>query len=102
MFARKTNYQNKRKCTDEEVLEDLRHRRKKKLTKQYPCDQCDYVATRSDHIKRHKENKHEGVQYPCDQCDYTATQSGNLKKHIESPQYRRYVFFALHNSSKLT
>jgi hypothetical protein len=26
--------------------------------KQYPCDECDYTATRTDHLRRHKKRKH--------------------------------------------
>ena len=37
--------------------------------RQYPCDQCDYIATQSGHLKTHRESKyvillHEGLQYP--------------------------------------
>ena len=51
---------------------------------QYPCIECNYVATRADRLKRHREIKHEGIRYPCPECDYAATTSGALKKHRET------------------
>ena len=50
----------------------------------YPCNQCDYKATREEHLKKHKEYKHEGVRYPCDKCDYKGITEGKLKVHKES------------------
>ena len=51
----------------------------------YPCDQCNYVATRTDHLKSHKEAKHEGIRrFACDQCNFTSTTASNLKTHRES------------------
>ena len=49
----------------------------------YPCDQCDFSATRKLDLKVHVERIHEGVRYPCDQCEYVATTRRNLKAHIE-------------------
>ena len=46
---------------------------REKRNKKFPCGKCDYVATKSSHLKMHFLNKHEGVRYPCDQCDYAAT-----------------------------
>jgi len=47
----------------------------------YPCDQCEYVATRPGNLRQHKAAKHWGVRYPCDLCDHVSTQLGNLKQH---------------------
>jgi hypothetical protein len=64
----------------------------------YPCDQCDYAATRRGDLKQHKESqykihvtkltctipkelkihresKHEDIWYSCDQCDNAALRS---------------------------
>ena len=77
----------------------------------YPCNQCDYLATKREHLKQHMESVHEkirntckfchiefydksvlnrhiksvhiGIRYQCDQCDFEATQKSNLKKHVE-------------------
>ena len=35
----------------------------------YPCNDCEYVASRVDHLKRHVETKHIGKRYACDKCD---------------------------------
>ena len=51
---------------------------------QYPCDQCEYKATKKGSLKSHIESVHEKVQYPCNQCEYKATQNGNLKRHIQT------------------
>merc|ERR1712189_9619 len=49
----------------------------------YPCQQCDYQATRSYNLQLHIKSKHEGIKYPCQHCDYQATQSVNLQRHIK-------------------
>jgi len=28
-----------------------------------PCGKCDYMATKSSHLKKHIQRKHEGVRY---------------------------------------
>ena len=50
----------------------------------YPCDKCEYAATKASNLKEHVEKKHEGVRYPCDLCEYAATRARILKQHIES------------------
>ena len=49
----------------------------------YPCDECEYVATRTNDLKRHVESKHKGVRYPCPECEYAATTASHLKKHMK-------------------
>ena len=35
-----------------------------KLTRvRYPCDKCEYYATRPNHLREHIKNKHDGVRY---------------------------------------
>jgi len=83
-----------------------------KETRDYPCDQCPYVAGRPSRLKEHIENchqgprffchecefaaktkshlmhhrrvKHDNVRYPCDQCSSYFTTRPNLKKHIQT------------------
>ena len=50
----------------------------------FPCNKCEYVATRAHHLRIHVENKHEGVRYPCSQCMYIRTTAGSLKVHVEN------------------
>ena len=72
----------------------------------YPCDECEYKAARSDHLRRHKKKKHgignllaraeeakssevkipakagkkSGV-FSCDHCSFAATRADNLRRH---------------------
>ena len=40
----------------------------------YPCNICDYKATRQVSLKRQKMSIHEGegIKYHCNQCEYKA------------------------------
>ena len=51
---------------------------------EYPCAQCDYIATRKNTLKMHIKAKHEGIKYPCDQCEYVATKSIILKTNTQT------------------
>merc|ERR1719300_2359713 len=46
--------------------------------KNYPCDQCNYIAPAPSKLLRHTQSIHNGVKYPCNQCTYKATQKFNL------------------------
>eukprot|EP00088_Acartia_fossae_P054690 TRINITY_DN6303_c0_g1_i5.p1 TRINITY_DN6303_c0_g1~~TRINITY_DN6303_c0_g1_i5.p1 ORF type:complete len:782 (+),score=149.59 TRINITY_DN6303_c0_g1_i5:50-2395(+) len=50
----------------------------------FPCDQCDFAASDSSGLSRHKKSKHEGYRYVCDKCEYAATTSSDLKRHKNS------------------
>ena len=62
----------------------LAHNKSKHVGVKYPCDQCDYKATRKHSLLTHIKSIHKGVKYPCDQCDYKATYKNHLLKHIKS------------------
>ena len=32
----------------------------------------------------HMQASHDNIRYPCDQCDYKATRKGNLIVHVDS------------------
>ena len=64
-------------------MEETKKRKKDNTKNVYPCDQCEYVATKKSNLDRHKRIKHEGIRYPCDQCDFAASQQGHLKGHKE-------------------
>ena len=49
----------------------------------FPCEQCDYKASRADHLKRHKFSIHENGRLQCNQCEFSATRADNLKRHIK-------------------
>ena len=65
-------------------LEPKRIERSKTKIIRYPCESCDYSATKASHLKQYIERKHEGIRYPCDSCEYTAILTSHLKWHIES------------------
>ena len=47
----------------------------------YPCDQCEYVATRHYNLKQLKQFKHEIIRYPYYQCEYFVVAVGRLNMH---------------------
>ena len=59
-----------------------------KLTEQkgldYPCNLCEYVASKLSNLKRHIATKHEAIRYPCDQCEYTSPSMDLLQRHKDS------------------
>ena len=50
----------------------------------YPCNQCNYKATKSSHLQQHIKSIHDEVKYPCNQCNYEATVPSNLQQHLKS------------------
>ena len=49
----------------------------------FSSEQCEYIATRADNLRKHIEAKHLGVTYACELCPYQATQKQNLKRHCK-------------------
>ena len=35
----------------------------------YPCEKCEYEATKKSSLLTHVKSQHEGVKYLCDQCN---------------------------------
>ena len=58
----------------------------------YPCFECEYVASRADHLKRHVERKHIRKIYACDECEYVSTTVYYLKVHVERSSNKISVF----------
>ena len=50
----------------------------------YYCDQCKYVATESNSLKRHTGSVHAAIIYLCEQCDYEANDVKTLRVTNES------------------
>ena len=84
----------------------------------YPCDECEYKAARSDHLRRHKKKKHgignllaraEEVKssevkitekagkksgaFSCDHCSFAATRADNLRRHNRTQHSSNRVKF---------
>ena len=62
--------------------EPKRIKRSKNVVMKYPCDKCEYAATKTSNLKKHIKSKHKGERYPCDKCEYSATTASLLKQHI--------------------
>ena len=48
------------------------------------CPECGKVFSTKTNMGKHYRSKHEGIKYPCNQCDYQATRKDHLKTHIQS------------------
>ena len=57
--------------------------KKKKLSKPYGCDQCDYKCTTFLHLKIHfAKHSKDGTIYKCEQCKFTAVEEDVLQAHF--------------------
>jgi uncharacterized Zn-finger protein len=74
---------NNTQCENFEESETIDQTADELLYASFPCEHCEYIATRGDHLKKHVEAKHLGVTYACDLCPYQATQKQNLKRHYK-------------------
>ena len=66
----------------EEDLNSSEIRGKSAKRDQFPCEQCDYKASRADHLRRHMFTVHENGRIQCNHCVFSATRADNLKRHI--------------------
>ena len=41
-------------------------------------------CNQTSHLKNYVESKHKGMRYPCDRCEYAATKVSSMKKRIET------------------
>ena len=48
----------------------------------YVCAKCDYMATKTSHLKRHIQVKQEDIKINCNLCDYKAKCKAYLKRHM--------------------
>ena len=46
--------------------------------KKYPCDSCDYQATRRGYLATHKQSIHDGKTYPSDYWEYLAPERASI------------------------
>ena len=57
------------------------------------CEECDYKASRKDHLWRHVRAIHdEARDYQCEHCDYKASQKGHLFRHLNAKHGKRKDF----------
>ena len=48
------------------------------------CPDCGKVFTQRDSLSRHRKAAHRGVRFPCSECDYKASRREHLNYHIKS------------------
>ena len=48
----------------------------------YACAKCDYMATKTSHLKRHIQVKHEDIYIACNICEYKAKCRAYLMRHM--------------------
>merc|ERR1711874_58908 len=73
--------QRRKKAPDDDSVQK-RKRRKRNLGN-FPCNECEYIAKESKHLKQHVEGVHLKIRYPCDQCDWKGSTKGILKIHVQ-------------------
>ena len=54
-----------------------------KLGSMFQCSQCDKLFPHNKGVHRHIRSVHGGVKYACNQCDYQATRPDHLKSHLK-------------------
>jgi len=70
----------------------VRHKRQihEKHNHNVKCDQCDFVTTEPNRLKRHFLQNHvKATKYPCDQCSYVTNILSSLKHHMKFTHEKR-------------
>ena len=49
----------------------------------FKCTECEKTYSDRKGLRQHNMSKHEGVKYACNQCDYQATRQDHLTRHIQ-------------------
>ena len=58
---------------------------------QHYCNLCNKMYKTLEILKNHKAKDHEGVNYPCDRCDYKATRKSNLIRHTRQATFSKKI-----------
>ena len=53
----------------------------------YTCDQCKYMANKTEYQKKHTNYEHKDSKYYCEQCELENSRTEDLKHHIDT-QYK--------------
>ena len=64
------------------------HKAERHGAARYPCDTCDYTATKSCDLKRHKQTQHNPTQLRCKHCDFVGSSVAELKSHMKAAEHR--------------
>ena len=51
--------------------------------KSLQCEDCDYRATKTDHLNRHVKSVHQGIRYSCPQCELTFGFKHGVTRHVK-------------------
>ena len=57
---------------------------------QIVCAKCDKQFSTKRGLHYHDQSVHKGIRYPCDKCDYKATKTSHLKRHVKDIHECRY------------
>jgi len=80
VFKVNVKEENVEQTTRLDVKKGKKQTRRKKVIK-LNCDECSYVATRSNYLKKHVEAQHLGIKYTCDLCNHSTKTNGDLNRH---------------------
>ena len=58
----------------------------------FPCDECEYQATRISNLRTHKAGKHTGVKFPCNECGKVFRYQSTLIKHTKAGNHGEKIF----------
>ena len=64
-----------------------KHKAEVRKNSAYTCDQCKYMANKTEYQKKHMEYEHKDSKYYCEQCELENIRTEDLKHHIET-QYK--------------
>ena len=69
----------------------------------YPCNLCDYQATKQSSLQTHIKSKQKGIKYPCNHCKYQSTQPElHVEKISNNKTIRRNIWVSFTEDLTLT
>ena len=59
------------------------HTESKHGSKSFKCDECDYVSSRGEYLKKHVRDQHGTKTFNCGLCDYSWHAKSRLQNHVK-------------------
>ena len=69
---------------DKQKSKSTTHLQSVHMGKKYPCEKCEYKATRKSNLTTHHQSVHMGKKYQCLECDYKATKKSSVTTYQQS------------------